>query len=66
MKTSKIKEQIAKKTVFLIKAISVLWGGGKHIEKKILKSKKKFFFLNFQNLENPYSWWGRGCSVEYL
>lgn len=44
MKTSKIKEQIAKKTVFLIKAISVLWGGGKHIEKKILKSKKIFFF----------------------
>lgn len=65
MKTSKIKEQIAKKTVFLIKAISVLWGGGKHIEKKILKSKKNYF-LNFQNLENPYSWWGRGCSVEYL
>lgn len=34
-------------------------GGGQTHRKKILTSKKKFF-LNFQNLENPNSWWGRG------
>lgn len=36
MKTSKIKEQNAKKTVYLIKAISGLWGreGGADTSKK--------------------------------
>lgn len=34
MKTSKIKEQNAKKTVYLIKAKSVLWGRGGDTSKK--------------------------------
>lgn len=41
----KIKEQNAKKTVYLIKAISGLWGrGGQTHRKKIITSKKKIFF----------------------
>lgn len=46
MKTSKIKEQNAKKTVYLIKAISVLWGrgGGETHRKKNLEKQNKFFF----------------------
>lgn len=45
MKTSKIKEQNAKKTVYLIKAISVLWGrGGETHRKKNLEKQNNFFF----------------------
>lgn len=43
----KIKEQNAKKTVYLIKAISGLWGrgGGRDTsKKKNLDKQKKFFF----------------------
>lgn len=45
--------------------ISTVGEGGETHRKKNLEKQNKFFF-NFQNLENPYSWWGRGCSVEYL
>lgn len=46
MKTSKIKEQNAKKTVYLIKAISVLWGrGGETHRKKNLEKQNNFFLL---------------------
>lgn len=42
----KNKRTKRKKTVYLIKAKSVLWGrgGGRHIEKKFLKNKIIFFF----------------------